>query len=50
MKIRIRYLEDFDQDSILPQNLKLDQYQFTDKLASFYFNEIEFEHECDPDP
>jgi len=41
------YLEDFDQDS---QNLELDQYQSIDKLASFHFNEIELEHECDPDP
>jgi len=44
------YFEDFDQDSISPQNFKLDQYQPIDKLASFYFNEIEFEHECDSDP
>ena len=38
-------LGDFDQDSISPQNLELDQYQPIDKLASFYFNEIELE--CD---
>ena len=44
------YLEDFDQDSISPQNFKLDQYQPIDKFASFHFNEIELEHECDPDP
>ena len=37
------YLEDFDKDSISPQNLKFDQYQPIDKLASFYFNEIELE-------
>ena len=43
-------LEDFDQDSISPQNLKLDQYQPIDKLASFHFNEIELEYECEPDP
>ena len=41
------YLEDFDQDSISPQNFKLDQYQSIDKLASFHFNEIELEDECD---
>jgi len=34
------YLEDFDQDSISPQNLELDQYQPINKLASFHFNEI----------
>ena len=44
------YLEDFHQDSISPQNLELDQYQPIDKLTSFYFNKIELEHECDPDP
>ena len=27
------YLEDFDQDSISPQNLELDQYQPIDELA-----------------
>ena len=42
-------LEDFDQDSISLQNLKLVQYQPIDKLASFYFNKIELEYECDPD-
>ena len=49
IKTKSWYLEDFDQDSILSQNFKLDQYQSIDKLASFYFNEIEFEHECEPD-
>ena len=44
----IWYLEDFDQNLILPQNIKLDQYQPIDKMASFHFNEIELEHECDP--
>ena len=44
------YLKDFDHDSISPQNLELDQYQPIEKLASFYFNEIELEHECDLDP
>ena len=29
------YLEDFDQDSISPQNLELDQYQPIDELTSF---------------
>jgi len=43
-------LEDFDQDSISPQNLELDQYQPIDKLTSFHFNKIKLEHECDPDP
>jgi len=41
-------LEDFDQDSISPQNLELDQYQPIDKLTSFHFNEIELEYECEP--
>jgi len=46
------YLEAFDQDSISPHKLELDQYQPIDKLASFHFNEIELKHECeyDPDP
>ena len=44
------YLEDFDQDSILPQNLELYQYQPIDELASFYFNEIELDYECELDP
>jgi len=44
------YLKDFDQDSILPQNLELDQYQVIDKLVSFHFNKIELEHECNPGP
>ena len=43
------YLGDFNQDSILSHNFELDQYQPIDKLASFYFNEIEFEDECDTD-
>ena len=29
------YLEDYDQDSISPQNFELDQYQLIDKLKSF---------------
>ena len=44
------YLEDFDQDSISPQNLKLDQYQSIDELESFHFNEIELDYECEPIP
>jgi len=43
-------LGDFDQDSISPQNLELDQCQPIDKLASFHFNEIELECEYDPNP
>ena len=39
----------FDQDSILSQSLELDQYQPIEQMASFYFNEIELGHECDPD-
>ena len=50
MKIKNQNLEDFDQDSVSPQNLELDQYQPIDKLASFHFNEIELEYECEPDP
>jgi len=42
-------LEDFDQDSISPQNRELDQYQPFDELASFHFNEIELEYECESD-
>ena len=42
-------LEDFNQDSISPQNIELDQYQPIDKLACFHFNKIEFEYECKPD-
>ena len=37
------HLGDFSQDSISPQNFKLDQYQTIDKLASFRFSEIEYE-------
>ena len=43
-------LEDFDQDSISPQNVKHDQYQPIDELASFHFNEIELDYECESDP
>ena len=38
------------QDLISQQSLELDQYQLVDELASFYFNEIELDYECDPDP
>ena len=41
------YLEDFDQDLIAPQNLELDQYQPINELASFHFNEIELDYECE---
>ena len=41
------YLEDYDQNSISPQNFELDQYQTIDKLASFYFNEIDLEQKCE---
>ena len=44
------YLEDFTQDSVSPQSLELDQYQPIDELASFHFNEIELDYECEPDP
>ena len=40
------YLEEFDQDSISPQNLELDQYQPIDELTS----EVELDYECEPDP
>ena len=32
------------------KTLNFDQYQPIDKLASFHFNEIELEYECEPDP
>ena len=44
------FLEDFDQDSIWAQNFELGQYQTIDELASFHFNEIELDYECEPDP
>jgi len=43
-------LEEFDQNSILSHKLELDQFKTLIKLASFSFNEIELEWECDPDP
>ena len=39
-------LGDFNQDSISPQHIELDQSQTFDKLASFYFKKIELEYEC----
>ena len=41
---------DFNQESISSHKLELDQYQPIDKLATCHFNEIELEHEYDPDP
>ena len=41
-------LGDFNQDSISSHQRELDQFGTIDKLASFHFNEIEFENECDP--
>jgi len=41
-------LRDYNQDSISPYHLQLNQYQPNDKLVCFYFNEIELEHECEP--
>ena len=43
-------LGDFNQDSIPPQHIELDQSQTLDKLASFHFKKIELEYEYDPDP
>jgi len=42
-------LGSYNQDSISSHHLELRQYQPFDKLASFHFNEIELENECDPD-
>jgi len=42
-------LESYNQDSISSHHLQLNQYQSLDKLASFHFNELKLEHECDPD-
>jgi len=44
------YLGDFNQDSIPPQHLELDQSQTLDKLTSFYFKKIELDYGCDPGP
>jgi len=41
-------LENFNQDSIPPQHIELDQSQTLDKLISFHFKKIELEYECDP--
>jgi len=37
-----------NQDSISAYPLELDQYSTFDKLASYHFNKIELEHDCDP--
>ena len=42
-------LGDFNQESISLHKFELDQYQSFDKLASFSFNEIELDYECEPD-
>ena len=44
-----RCLGNFNQDSISSHHVELDQYQTINKFASFHFNEIELEHECEPD-
>ena len=44
------YLKDFAQDLVSPQSLELDQYQSIGELANFHINEIELDHECEPDP
>ena len=41
-------LGDLNQESILSHKLELNQFKTLDKLASFPYNEIEFECECDP--
>jgi len=43
-------LEDLDQNSISSHQYELAQSQSLDKLASFNFNEIELDYECEPDP
>jgi len=43
------YLGYFNQNSISPHNFELDRYLPINKLASFYFNEIKLEDECDAD-
>jgi len=43
-------LRNFNQDSIPSHHFELDRYQTFNKLTSFYFNEIEFEHESDSNP
>ena len=44
------YLGDFNQDSILSHHLEIEQFQTFDTLASFHFNEIELDCECERDP
>ena len=41
-------LENFNQDSISSHQPELDQSLAFDKLASFSFNEIELDCECEP--
>ena len=43
------FVNNLNQDSISSQHLELNQYQTFDKLASYYFSEIELEHESDTD-
>ena len=43
-------LEDLDQNSITSHQHELDQSQPLNKLASFNFDEIELNCECEPDP
>ena len=43
-------LEDLDQNSITSHQHELDQSQLLNKLASFNFDEIELDCECEPDP
>ena len=45
-----RYLGDFNQYSISPDYIELDRHQTFDMLVSFYFNKIELEQECYPNP
>ena len=40
----------FDQNLITSHKFELDQFQTLDKFASFSFNEIEPEYECNLDP
>jgi len=42
-------LRDFNQDSFSPQHIELNQSQTLNKLTSFYFSEVELEHESEPD-
>ena len=42
-------LGNLNQDSISSHHLELDRYQTIDKLASFHFNKMELEPECELD-